>query len=234
MVPTMRVIPLTLMPLQVSTKQWTTTGEKLLRITNSIREGHSIEPISSVETWDILEGLCHLICRISKPSLIMTIFTVILTVTFRSLIPGGPCPTSFASCSDIGNLLSSSLFRMMKRYSLITFQMPITFEQTSNSDSRNSHENRPRPISRRNSSRGSLPEYVPAPLARSESELRIQERGRTEQGRRIVRVGNHRVVQPRRGPTPPPSYTADRRAALHEHWRLCPDVIAEGEVTADI
>jgi len=112
--------------------------------------------------------------------------------------------------------------------------MPITFEQTSDSDSRSLPENRPRPISRQNSSRGTSPEYVPAPLARSESELRIQERGRTEQGRRIVRVGNHRVVQPRRGPTPPPSYAADRRAALREHWRLRPDVIAEGEVAADI
>jgi len=117
---------------------------------------------------------------------------------------------------------------------LITFQMPITFEQTSDSDSRNSHESRPRPISRRNSSRGSSPEYVPAPLARSESELQIQERGRTEQGRRIIRVGNRRVVQRRRGPTPPPSYAADRRAALRERWRLCPDVIAEGKVAADI
>jgi len=79
-----------------------------------------------------------------------------------------------------------------------------------------------------------LPEYFPAPLARSESELRIQERGRTEQGRRIVRVGNRRVVQPRRGPTPPPSYGADRHAALRERWCLRPDVIAEGEVAADI
>jgi len=112
--------------------------------------------------------------------------------------------------------------------------MPITFEQTSDSDSRNSHESRPRPISRRNLSRDSSPEYIPAPLARSERELQIQERGRNEQGRRIVRVGNRQVVQPRRGPTPPPSYAADRRAALCERWRLCPDVIAEGEVAADI
>ena len=42
------------------------------------------------------------------------------------------------------------------------------------------------------------------------------------------------MVQPRQGPTPPPSYAADRCAALHELWRLRPDVIAEGEVTADI
>ena len=158
--------------------------------------------MSSVETWDILEGLCLLISRNSSPLLIMTVSTVILTVTFRSLIPGGLCPTSFASCSDIGNLLSSSLFHMMKRYSLIMFQMPITCEQTSNSDLRSSPENRPRLISRQNSSRGTSPEYVLAPLARSESELRIQERGRTEQGRRIVRVGNCQVVQPRQGPTP--------------------------------
>ena len=42
------------------------------------------------------------------------------------------------------------------------------------------------------------------------------------------------MVQPRRGPTPPLSYAADCRAALCEHWRLRPDVIAEGEVAADI
>jgi len=112
--------------------------------------------------------------------------------------------------------------------------MPITFEQTSDSDSRSLPENRPRPISRQNSSQGTLPEYVPAPLARSESELWIQERGRTEQGRRIIRVGNRRVVQPRRGLTPPPSYATDHRAALRERWHLRPDMIAEGEVAADI
>ena len=42
------------------------------------------------------------------------------------------------------------------------------------------------------------------------------------------------MVQLRRGPTPPPSYVADRRAALRERWCLCHDVIAEGEVTANI
>ena len=42
------------------------------------------------------------------------------------------------------------------------------------------------------------------------------------------------MVQPRRGPTPPPSYATDRCAALCERWHLRPDVIAEGEVAADI
>jgi len=42
------------------------------------------------------------------------------------------------------------------------------------------------------------------------------------------------VVQLRQGPTPPPSYAADCHAALRERWRLHPDVIAEGEVAADI
>jgi len=228
------IMPLTLKPLQVSIKRWITIGVKLFGITNSTREGPSTELMSSVGIWDTLEGLFPLICRNSSPLLIMTVSTVILTVTFWSLIPGGLCPTSFMSCSDIGNWLSSSLFHMMKRYSLITFQMPITFEQTSDSDSRNLPKSRPRPISRWNLSQGTSPEYVLAPLARSESKLRIQERERTEQGRRIISVGNRRVVQPRRGPTPPPSYAADRRAALCEHWRLHLDVIAEGEVAADI
>ena len=202
----MRSLPLIPQHLLVFTKWWTFTGEKLCGTAACISQGLTTVVIHLVEIWDILGGFCLLVGRNSSLSSVMTNFTVTLTVTLLFLILGGNCPTSSTSCSDIGNLLSSSLFHMMKRYSLIMFQMPITFEQTSGSDSRNSHENRPRPISRQNSSRDSLPIYVPAPLARSESELQMQERGRREQGRRIIRIGSHQVVQPQRSPTPPPTY----------------------------